>query len=276
MTMATSQPEAPARKLRWFQYSLGSLMLLTLVVSLVMSWVAVRMKSARQQKEAVEEVKKRGGRVFYDHQPFPAAIAEPPGPAWLRNLLGQDFFATVVAVGLFPPGPSDAGFEHLKSLTQLRELSLIGPCFTDASLEHLKGLTNLRSLDLEETSVTDAGLEHLKALTRLESLSISLARVTGAGFEHLKGLRQLRELALGFDATDASLERIKGLTQVQKLSLFSMCVTDAGLRHLRGMAQLRKLSLFQTNVTDGDVKRLREALPRCVIDRVNFPIGYFR
>jgi len=110
----------------------------------------------------------------------------------------------------------------------------------------------------------------------LESLSISLARVTGAGFEHLKGLRQLRELALGFDATDASLERIKGLTQVQKLSLFSMCVTDAGLRHLRGMAQLRKLSLFQTNVTDGDVKRLREALPRCVIDRVNFPIGYFR
>jgi hypothetical protein len=247
-----------------------------LLVSLVMSWVAVRMKKARQQREAVEEIQKRGGRVRYDYQPSMAAIAEPPGRAWLRNLLGKDFFASVVEVALFPPGPSDASFEHLKSLAQLRGLSLIGPCFTDASLKHLKGLTNLRSLELDETSVTDAGLEHLKALTRLESLSIDRARVNGAGFAHLRGLRELRELALGCDVTDASLERIKGLTQVQKLHLSWVCVTDAGLRHLRGMTQLRKLSFLQTNVTDGDVKRLRKALPRCVIDRVNFPMGFVR
>jgi hypothetical protein len=58
MSMATSQPEAPARKLRWFQYSLRSLMLLVLVVSVGMSWVAVKMKRARQQDKAVEEIKK--------------------------------------------------------------------------------------------------------------------------------------------------------------------------------------------------------------------------
>ena len=41
---------------------------------------------------------------------------------------------------------------------------------TDAGLEHLKGLTQLRELNLNDTQVTDAGLEHLKGLTQLQSV----------------------------------------------------------------------------------------------------------
>jgi hypothetical protein len=42
---------------RWFQYSLRSVLLLMLLVGLGLSWYATRAKRAREQKEAVEEIK---------------------------------------------------------------------------------------------------------------------------------------------------------------------------------------------------------------------------
>jgi hypothetical protein len=142
MSMSTSPPEAPARKLRWFQYSLRSLLLFTLLVSVGMSWVAVRMGKARRQKEAVEEIRKLGGVVLYVHElqtsgnPLPSK--GPPGPAWLRSWLGDDFFTTVVDVEF----PSSS--------------------VTDAGLTHLKGLTQLWTLDLDDTNVTDEGVKRLQ------------------------------------------------------------------------------------------------------------------
>jgi len=39
-------------KLRWYQYSLRSLMLLVLLAAIFMSWFAVKIKQANQQREA--------------------------------------------------------------------------------------------------------------------------------------------------------------------------------------------------------------------------------
>jgi hypothetical protein len=200
MNMATSQPESPARKLRWFQYSLRSLLLLVLLVSLGMSWVAVRMKRTRQQDEAVEEITKFGGWALYDYQNGQFGdvrpTAEPPGPAWLRNLLGENFFATVVEVHFASPLLTDRGLEHLKGLSQLRWLDLPGTQVTDSGLEHLKGLKQLQILSLNDTKVTDAGLQHLKGLPQLEWLDLDGTQVTDAGLEHLKGLTHLWRLTL--------------------------------------------------------------------------------
>jgi hypothetical protein len=211
VSMATSQPKAPAHKLRWFQYSLRSLMLLVLLVSLGMSWVAVRMKRTRQEDEAVEEIRKLGGYALYDYQfshsgnPF-----DPPGPTWLRHLLGENFFAAVVEVNLTSSSLTDAGLEHLKGLTQLRTLNLIGTPVTDAGLEHLKGLTQLEELDLCGTEVTDTSMEYLK------------------------GLRQLRTLCLfGRPITDAGLVRLMGLARLQTLDLRGTWVTVEGVKRLQ-------------------------------------------
>jgi hypothetical protein len=227
--MATSQPEAPARKLRWFQYSLRSLLLLVLLVSLGMSWVAVRMKRAREQEQAVEEIAKVGGEVQYDYQDpqfrtsgDPFAESDPPGPAWLRNVLGQNFFAAVVAVDFRRSSVNDAGLGHVERLMQLQTLDLSGAQITDAGLQHLKGLTQLKTLFLSGRKVTDAGLEHLR-----------------------------------------------GLTQLQQLNLYDTQVTDAGLSHLKGLTQLQTLFLGGTKVTDEGVKRLEQALPNCFISRQN-------
>ena len=262
----------PARKLHWFQYSLRSLFLLVFLVSLGMSWVAVKMKTAREQKEAVEEIKKLGGYVQYDYESEQLRkrlpIAGPPGPVWLRNLLGEDFFATVVGVMFTSTSATDAGLAHLTGLTQLEWLTLGGTKVTDAGLEHLRALTQLQELALEDTKITDAGLEHLKGMTQLQTLYPNGTKVEDAGLEHLKGMTQLQTLYLNdTNANDAGVVRLEGLTQLKILGLRSTRVTDAGLEHFRGLRQLRFLNLDRTKVTNEGVNRLQRALPKCSIDR---------
>ena len=52
---------------------------------------------------------------------------------------------------------TDAGLEHLKGLTNLKQLELFGTQLTDTGLVHLKGLAKLVYLDIRNTQVTDEG-----------------------------------------------------------------------------------------------------------------------
>ena len=62
---------------RWrFQYSLRSLFLVMFLACIGMSWIGVGVQKARRQKEAVEEIKKLGGTVFYDVAGNPIPWAE--------------------------------------------------------------------------------------------------------------------------------------------------------------------------------------------------------
>ena len=259
---------------RWrFQYSIRSLMVLTVAVALPFSWLAVEMKEAKEQREAVEEFKKLYGEVgqlYYDYEYItfrsPFTNPEPPGPVWLRELLGGDLFASVASVELYGSKVTDAGLEQLRGMTQLVDLNLHGADVTDTGLEHLKRLTRLEVLSLCGTKVTDAGLEHLKGLTQLFFLALEGDRITDAGLEHLKGLTQLRQLNLGgTQVTDAGLDRLKGLAQLRQLLLDNTQVTDAGLECLKGMSQVNELNLKGTKVTDEGVQRLQQALPNCTI-----------
>ena len=57
-----------ASELRWYQYTLRTLMLATLLACIGMSWVGVKIREARRQKQAVEAIKKSGGAVLYDYE----------------------------------------------------------------------------------------------------------------------------------------------------------------------------------------------------------------
>lgn len=158
---------------RRFQFSIRSLLVLVVAVAVVCSWFGVKMQQARRQREAVE----KASFAVYDHQ-FDAngtclpGPPEPPGPPWLRNLLGLNFLA------------------DLRIFISLEA--------TDAELRDLKGiLTNLEVLDLESTQVTDVGLVDLEGLTSLGFLDLSGTQVTDAGLVHLKGLTNLLKLWLG-------------------------------------------------------------------------------
>ena len=86
---------------RWrFQYSLRTLLLLTVIVSIWCSWFAVQMQHARRQRAVAEAIKNCSGWVAYGYQLDQKPNAQPPGPAWLHHLLGVDFLSTIIDVRL--------------------------------------------------------------------------------------------------------------------------------------------------------------------------------
>ena len=134
---------------RWrFQFSIRSLLVMTVAVAMPCGWLAREMKKARDQKELVQEIKHLGGLPLYDYQVDASGDRvygeDPPEPVWLRKLVGDDFFANVALVYLSGcAGVTVADLERIKGLTVLRFLYLGGggTPITDVGLQHLKGLT---------------------------------------------------------------------------------------------------------------------------------------
>lgn len=227
---------APKHRLRWYQYSVRSSFVLTVLVAIGGSWFAVRKQGVERQRVAVRAIEETGGFVVYDYQRDGAAgwIANPRprGPGWLRAWLGDDFFSNVVAAHV----KSDAELEYLNEFPRLLEL------------------TSIRTTTISSGALVFEGW---------------VARgVTDEGLGRLAGLRQLRTLHLnGSQITDAGLQHLNRLPQLQLLDLSDTRITDAGLEHLRGLRPLERLNLTRTKVSDDGVKRLEEALPNCEIDR---------
>jgi Leucine-rich repeat (LRR) protein len=228
---AALQPTEPYLKLRWYQYSLRTLFLLTLVVAIGMSWLTVTMQNQRKQKAVAEAIMDAGGGVASES-------------TWLGKLLRDDSLVRVTLVISLSKPITDSGLTHLQDLDQLRELRLDNAKITDSGLVHLQGLSQLQILWLSNTDITDSGLPHLHGLRQLQNLDLSGTKVTDAGLVQLQRLSNLKWLGLG-----------------------NTKVSDAGLVHLQGLGQLRLLGLGNTKATDQGVKKLQQALPNCRIVR---------
>jgi len=262
MATTTNAVEVTKPKRRWLRFSLRTLMVLVLAISMPLAWLGMKVRRANEQRSAVEAIRAVGGYVEYDHEyklcyfheqmsgpSIPFGLSEdppPPGPVWLRRLFGDGLFAEVVYV----EGSDDADriVSHVEQLPYLRHL-LVGVAsqdcpVTDASLVQVKGLTRLKTLRLFHTRVTDAGLVHLRGLSQLESLELCGTKVTDAGLVHVQGLPRL-----------------------QMLDLRSTQVTDTGLGYVRGLPQLKAVILGDTRVTDVGIRRLKQALPNVQIVR---------
>ena len=152
-------------KRRRYQFSLRTLLVFVLLVSVGLSWLGVKMNQARKQREAVEAIVKAGGVVDYDYEMDEYGRAteatEPAAPAWLRKVFGDDLFREVTCAGL-GVNAGDAELEYVKGLTKLEYLDIFDSQVTDAGLEHLNGLTELKELMLLDTQVTDEGVKKLQ------------------------------------------------------------------------------------------------------------------
>jgi hypothetical protein len=175
---------------RRFQFSFRSLLVFVLAVSVSLGWFAWQLQKAKGHREAVEAIWAAGGLVMFDYQ-FDEngewiAGAEPTTPAWLRKLLGDDFFWEVVRVlhGGTEFGDNDA--RHLKGMTKLEYLSLNDTQISDSGLAHLERLTKLRVLWLSNTQISDNGLTHLKEMAQLETLWLDGTQATDEGIKNLQ------------------------------------------------------------------------------------------
>ena len=269
-----------------FQLSLRALMLIVLVTGGIMGWKANR---ARTQRRAVAAIRAANqfNDVRYDFQR--SGAAEPPAPAWLRRLVGDEYFQEIVHVTLESADPKVMAavgqldrLEHLEihdlgenpgnalaeigKLKRLQDLSLYGAFgLRDDMLASLGGLPELFRLYIFDADVGDAGLARIAHLPKLETLEISSRSlvskrlVTDLGVEAVaRSMPELRELDLyDSDVTDASLASIGRLSKLTTVRLSGPKVTDAGVAHLSNLRDLEVLQLGQVTVTDEGLKHIQ-------------------
>ena len=84
--LPTAETKPP--KLRWYQWRLRSMLILTLLVAIGMSYVAVTLQGQRRQHEAAEAIEKAGGTVTSE-------------PTWLGELLRDDSLVRATEVFFF-------------------------------------------------------------------------------------------------------------------------------------------------------------------------------
>jgi hypothetical protein len=191
-------------KRRWFQISLRTLLILVTLASCVFGWLGLKAKQAREQRSAVAKILELKGDVYYDYQhdgPYDPDFLRtpPPGPAWVRAIMGDEIFTSVTGVRFSDLPQNAIGDNQLSILAKLHKLQSVGlrnARISSAGLKHLRGLSYLQDLNLFNTDVGDAGLEHLQGLTNLRRLRLDNTLVTDAGLIHLHGLTQLRYLYL--------------------------------------------------------------------------------
>jgi hypothetical protein len=241
--------DPPKRKRRWFQFSLRTLLLFTLICAVAASWVAHRMDKKRAEREAIAAIRKAGGLVYHDceevHKDTSGKMVASGtrGPEWLQKLVGDDFFTDPLLV----------------SFIKVRES-------TEATMTIVGELDELRWLFLAESNVTDAGLANLMRLRQLTNLNLGGTNITDAGLAHLTKLRKIEYLMLDrTKITDAGLVHLEGIDSLWRLSLTNTNVTDAGLEHLRRLTKLDALWLEGTKVTKAGIESLQESLPNCEI-----------
>lgn len=175
-----------------FQFSVRSLLVLTVAIALPCSWLAVEMKRAKEQEEAVRLIETCGGEVCIgDRTDYEGPVSAQLGPGGnfvplvpspvdhqgvLERLLGKCFFDAPMAVYLWKPNLSDvdphfkyrdpevaaAMLASFRRMPELRFLDLSSMPVSDPDLAGIAALKKLRHLDLRGTEVTDEGVENLQ------------------------------------------------------------------------------------------------------------------
>jgi len=166
-------------KRRWYQYSLRSLFILTTLACIGMGLLVVPVHRARQQRAAIEALRKLGWVVTCGNT--------PSGPGWARWVFGDEMFLDAVAVDS-SPGASDDAMAHLSHMPHLERVFVSGDRITDAGAKHLAGLRNLKIVCFSGTQVTDAGLRYFERLENLEQLYLTRTQVTEQGVWQLEEL----------------------------------------------------------------------------------------
>ena len=200
---------------RRFQYTIRSLLLLTIAVALPLSWLSLEISSAKRQRAAVDEIAKLNGLVIYDsafdNNDVPMPLARRPAPVWLLRMMGEDFFSDVESVFARGSMVTDANLECLRFLNEVKEIDLLGSKVTDVTIRNLSRLKGLYTLRLSECEVSNLIMEHVGEMTQLHELALDQTQVADADLSRLKGLSRLEGLYLR--RTRVTAVGVKGLQE---------------------------------------------------------------
>lgn len=214
---------------------------------------------ARRQKEAVAWVLKNGGTVDYDWEVYSPEDettvglrkGTPPGPQWMRRILGDDYLQTVRVVSL--PGNSKVpDIAPLAKLTQLQTLYLI-----KSGTRNISPLAELEELEvvwLTGNQIVD--VSPLSGLRKLKYLTVAHNEVSD--ISPLSSLRNLEGLAIGGNDIQ-EISALGGMTRLKVLDLSGNPIND--FAPLKSLPSLRLLALEENDDNADTNGKLRTALP---------------
>lgn len=168
-----SNSHQPNPRRRCLQFSLRTLLIVVTLLAVACGWLGSKIEAKRRERATVSLIKRVGGSVCYDFQRTGVARswqvlrAEPFGPAWLRSLLGENFFSEIDFVGLAPrAGADDAALDSaLQSLEQMPRLQFLyfsGKQFGDERIEKLASLSQVKSIELDYTTASEQAVLKLR------------------------------------------------------------------------------------------------------------------
>jgi hypothetical protein len=101
-------------------------------------------------------------------------------PAWLRNMIGEDYFHDVTWVRIEGSQFGDSELKQLHALDQIESLGIVETAITDDGLRHLRGRTALKGLFLGGNWIGDSGIDRLDlaSMPKLELLELRSTLVT--------------------------------------------------------------------------------------------------
>ena len=106
-----------------------------------------------RQRMAVQAIEALGGSVMYDFEI--QGKAEPPGPRWLRSMVGDEYFMNVEEVLLWDASADDRVVSQLCNLKHVKKMYLQGTQISDASVPYLEAMHELEILSLWKTRVSE-------------------------------------------------------------------------------------------------------------------------
>jgi hypothetical protein len=155
-------------KLRWFQYRLRSLFILTTLVAIACSWLSTKIQQKQAEHRALEVVKRLGAseaELGSDEQ-------EPEEPRWWQKLIGNDsldngyeiWFHAIELDGLGGDDCTDSDLAKIpwRDLRRLRCVYIFSRKVTDEGLHNLEDLKSIEYLLLVDTKITDGAIERFR------------------------------------------------------------------------------------------------------------------
>ena len=272
--------------LRWQRFwPSRKLVILSLII--VAAWFGWQKYSdVHQQGRAIRLLRAQQFKIVYDYELEPDGTpligAEPPGPDWLRKLIGDEWFMSPVKLG---PPKRQVRFDEpvFLALTTLKEVDVgfassvdLGTLINNHGLEKLtvrssdhqtiqalgklKSLRHLSFTDERDQAKSEAFLHELeKAISELDRLESLCIKLEGLDLTCLTKMRQLQQLELKcWKPVDLS-----PIVELQNLQTLEARLTD--LQSVSQMLNLESLTVsFSSDAPRqdlailGNLKQLRK------------------
>ena len=229
------------------QFSVGGLVVVVTAVSIV---VALWSNGANRQRRALEALQQFNVVMTFDYQYDDNGVFDPDRtsrwPAWVRRLVGEEYFRRVVRIRVEGEDFSDNDLHNLTALRGLSKCSLVNTKISGSGIELLARARYLSELRLIGSELSDSSLIQLSKSASLERLHIVDAKnITDNGLSGLPWMENLRVLWLiRLDITDEGLKHLESMKSIQTIRLNGEQLTSEGVEQLRSRLQGAEVHLY--------------------------------